>query len=359
MAKIVYLFGAGASFHSLPIYRDFYNRLNFFVEYMKPPDLELTNHNSEIYNRLQEIMMELPNYGTPDALVRRYFLLGDKMNESLLKNLISTYIIFEQLPKSKELDGQIRNVLSNKGIKDKENNDLTNSIVKQIDPRYLSFLTTVLDVDRYDGADWNDIEVISWNYDSQFELAYSMLFKSEFLESHQYLNDYSWMAGSAQHIHSGMKLIKLNGSATYFVRREENPVYIDLKYNDDTKNRGKLFELLYDSHEYYNCLRFAWEVNKSDIDNARKKAKSILQKENFVLVIVGYSFPDFNRRIDRDIFRDCKASKVYVQDPQADHVIKRLSEVNASLANSSVPISDKDTFHIPIEFWEEEPKSSV
>jgi len=359
MAKVVYFFGAGASYHCLPIYKDFYNRLNFFVEYMRPSQLEMSNHNSEIYKRLKEIMLDLPNYGTPDALVRRYYLSEDKKNEALLKNLISTYIIFEQLPKSKNLEGDIRNVLSHNGIKEKENNDITNSIIKQIDHRYLHFLTTVLEVDRYKGENWNDIEVVSWNYDSQFELAYSMIFNNDFLESHQYLNDFSWMTGSAYNIQSSFKLTKLNGSATYFVRRKENPVYFDLKHNKDNSNRENLFELLYGNHQYYNGLRFAWEVGKPDVDNARKKAKSFLQKENVVLVIIGYSFPDFNRRIDQELFHDCKASKVYLQDPRADEVIDRLKGVNPSLADRIVPIRNLDTFHIPVEFWEEVPKSIV
>jgi hypothetical protein len=359
MAKVVYLFGAGASFHCLPVYKNFIDRLRFFVEYMRPTSHEMSSELESIYNRLLEIMRDLPNYGTPDALVRRYYLSGEKKNEALLKNLISTYIIFEQLPKSKELEGEIRNMLSNQGIKDKENNELTNSIIKQIDHRYLHFLTNVLEVDKNTGAVWNDIEVVSWNYDSQFELAYSMIFNESFIESQKDLNDYSWIISSSRYSQSEFKLTKLNGSATYFVRGRENPVYFDLNQNDDKNNRAKLFELLYENHGRYNGLRFAWEAGKVDVDNARVNAKSLFQNENFVLVIVGYSFPDFNRRIDQNIFRDCKASKIYVQDPTPEDVIERLKGVNPNLSDKIVPIRNTDTFHIPIEFWEEVPKSSV
>jgi len=359
MAKVVYFFGAGASFHSLPIYKDFYNRLRFFVKYMEPTPQEMTGRNAEIYRRLQEIMTELPNYGTPDALVRRYNLAEDKDNEALLKNLISTYIIFEQLPKSAEMEGDIRNILTNLEIKGNKNNNLTNSIIRQIDQRYLHFLTNVLEVDRFNGAVWRDIEVITWNYDSQFELAYSMIFKSNFFESHAYLNDYSWMNGIVEQVKSEMKLTKLNGSATYFVSGHIPPVYTDLKKNDGINNRQELFDLLFDTHKYYNGLRFAWEKQKKDVTEAREKAKLLLQNESTVLVIIGYSFPDFNRRIDQDIFRECKASKIYVQDPHIEDVIERLKGVNPNIAERIVPIKNMNTFHIPIEFWEEEPKSSV
>ena len=47
-----------------------------------------------------------------------------------------------------------------------------------------------------------------------------------------------------------------------------------------------------------------------------------------ILVIIGYTFPFFNREIDREIFSNMpNLEKIYVQDPNADKVKVSLKSI--------------------------------
>lgn len=67
----------------------------------------------------------------------------------------------------------------------------------------------------------------------------------------------------------------------------------------------------YDNLNYHlvPSVNFAWEAVQS---NAVKQAKRILSATES-LVVIGYSFPIFNREIDKLIFQDSKISRVYLQ----------------------------------------------
>ncbi len=69
-------------------------------------------------------------------------------------------------------------------------------------------------------------------------------------------------------------------------------------------------------------LTFAWETNSTD--KQRLQSLNGLLKKNLedttILVVIGYSFPFYNRRIDNEIFEVQKKrlKKIYFQDPNLD-----------------------------------------
>src|SRR5690606_24129014 len=105
-----------------------------------------------------------------------------------------------------------------------------------------------------------------------------------------------------------------------------------------------------------NRLRFAWEndrYNKASVSVSRRYAEQAMKKSD-VVVVIGYSFPDFNRSIDKQIFSGFEGKKLYIQDPAAENVAQKIRGVNQNIKISEiVTITNPDNFFIPYEFWDE------
>jgi hypothetical protein len=99
-------------------------------------------------------------------------------------------------------------------------------------------------------------------------------------------------------------------------------------------------------------LSFAWEI---DLGNKIIMNEAILATQRTkTLVIIGYSFPYFNRAIDRSLFDGMHyLSKIYIQDPNAGNMIQMVDElVNHLPARNKVeivPFIDASQFLIPNE----------
>lgn len=101
-------------------------------------------------------------------------------------------------------------------------------------------------------------------------------------------------------------------------------------------------------------LNFAWELDQNDISlKSIKRAKDIIERTDY-LVVIGYSFPNFNRLIDREILKNSKSlRKIYYQAPS--NVVESLSQrIKGVLPTGlqpldATPITDLDQFFIPYE----------
>jgi D-ribose pyranose/furanose isomerase RbsD len=102
---------------------------------------------------------------------------------------------------------------------------------------------------------------------------------------------------------------------------------------------------------------FSWENN---IDHQQAIDSAISKLGNTeILVIIGYSFPFFNREIDLKIFNGLRnLKKVYyqVKDANKEILVERFGFNNVRFNPSSInaiqtkEISFYDQFHIPEEF---------
>ena len=129
-------------------------------------------------------------------------------------------------------------------------------------------------------------------------------------------------------------MVKLNGDAIWHRLFEG-----DFKYSVFDGNNGKNeHELLIDYMDAFNtsnvqtnsnkpahlspsmCLNFAWEhdVNfrgKFQGHSKNFEAAGLIASETDILVVIGYSFPIFNREIDSNLFAQmARLEKVYIQD---------------------------------------------
>ena len=140
----------------------------------------------------------------------------------------------------------------------------------------------------------------------------------------------------------------------------------DFSNNTIIQNFQSLNELWNKKELPKTNLRFAWE-NDDQVLKARQNAKIIMSKSD-IIIVIGYSFPTFNRDIDRQIFEifnkrpspglkygDGKSAnrykKIYIQDTKenAPKIKERLKAVGSKLFDVAEIYDDVDQFFIPPE----------
>lgn len=278
-------------------------------------------------------------YGTIDTYAKKLFLSDNYENQlDRLKIAVSLFFtIWESMS-------------NDHGLKDNYEN---------IDQRYISLLASILEkTPTRTPRIKRNIKFITWNYDLQFERA----FKS-FCMSHldwSYVSDYLKFRISNNLSHF-LDICHLNGyNGFYYTGNQNNDfskevdtidrnlegkdvmsILEELEFCIESESRGKL--------SFNNHINFAWENNLLS-EYTRKQALSILEKTD-TLIIVGYSFPTFNKDIDRQLFGKLEGRKtrIFYQDPNASE--EYISILTSKCDTSIECIKDRlDYFYLPYDF---------
>lgn len=344
--KVTYLLGAGASANALPTYIDFKDRFHFFHFFFRK---RINKHSLlDIFDE-NFLNNDFKNYSTPDNYAKFLFLDNSDQifdESKIYKNkfklyehfkiLLSCFFNFEQLAYNKinqsEFDyNKVENLAQNLGYKDSNDYNIK-YIVKFktfFDFRYNDFFMSILN-ELYEG-ELKNIKIINWNYDNQIDLSLSRVSRYKFRHD---------------------DVIKLNGNYDIFEKESYKTDYrYEINHNNDLSFVETIENGLTDFLSFKSDISFAWE----DKDSSKiTKSQNFLQ-ECDAIVIIGYSFPNFNREIDRIIFEkvDISKTKIYVQDINADQVIKKLSGVKTGMDKVAIPYTEINEFLIPNEFWEE------
>jgi len=217
---------------------------------------------------------------------------------------------------------------------------------KPVSTRYDAFIAALYDHRKSKLPE--QVKIVSWNYDFQFELAFS-----------EYFNRYIY-----QHVAEGLNLTphpqrspsinsfflyKMNGSATY-IDKLNNEEFAPLfpKLNTDRTIESVIEGIIhYRSNLYKNNIRFAFESNL-DFEVLSQLRSSISNCVN--LVVIGYSFPFFNRDYDNFVFAQSNFENIYVQCPQESFA--DISSVMESFIQHKKPIqhihaNENSPFFIP------------
>ena len=218
------------------------------------------------------------------------------------------------------------------------------------DKRYDAFLANIL---SYPGKKIpNDITILTWNYDSQFEIAYRE-FNSTNQPSASYWKGVRKQLGikdSHDTEFENGKIFKLNGTAIFdyfhsFSLLGESCV-------DDFKNTIGSIADVHTQFNPNNHLYFAWESSPTS-QYFKELYPHISNAET--LVVIGYTFPYFNRVIDRSIFETMGSlKKIYIQDPFAERIHQNINPV-LSVTHTSInkvqiyELKDVDQFYLPAE----------
>lgn len=354
MGKIIYYIGAGASYgnknkrelldegtenerllvhEGLPVVNEIAKSLVAFQEAVRNVDIIASKNyafmdkyktigtdinciRSQLLEDIKELHKAAKEHSTIDTYAKKLYLTKQVSQLEKLKNVLATFFIWIQLE-------------------------------SKTDQRYDTFLANILQMDNLSLP--LNISVISWNYDSQFELAYKNY-------SSYNLPIYDKLGENSMPNNQDCGLIfKLNGSANfgdfnmvdYILNHREKDVHPLIQLIEyyghleaDTKELG---------FEFHSHLSFAWESTKRQ----KEMITTINQitSDTEAVVVIGYSFPYFNREIDRAIFSKIPSLKtIYIQDPNPESVEPSLRAVLDENRNVKIEYQkDCTQFYLPRE----------
>lgn len=301
---------------------------------------------SNVSNDFKKILKEIRKHRTVDTYAKKLFLQDSEDSLDTLYNLklfLCLYFAFEQ---SKD-----ENKITFFNNKDADLNglDIQEKMFKlfsnPIDYRYDVFFATLLNKSFELPQNLN---IISWNYDYQLELAYkefAIKYSYEMVNEKLGLYPYVYKAKKVK-----PKIVKLNGTAGLFKKKDN---HTEEEFNSFLQGQGPLpihdfidpFDSVLDNAIDYRdtALSFAWEdklIQKTAIENAIE-----MIRKTDLLVVIGYSFPYFNRTIDRKILTNLPhGSKLIVQCLEKDYIGIE-ANLNNILYNDGRPRNVKPEFY--------------
>jgi hypothetical protein len=321
-SKIIYLLGAGASVNALPLANDFADKLKKFssdLNEIKHSSLPRGFGDSDIDPLIEDsrwLGEEGGKHASIDTLAKKLFFKKDHINLKKLKAVVSTFLIIEQA----------------------KNN---------VDYRYDSFLATILAEQNGSVILPDELEIITWNYDTQLDKAFF-----GFCDNEDYV---------IEKITLSDKITRLNGYCGTELSGHIGKYFLTIISGDPDSIISNGIEL-YNSYmrdNSYPDINFAWE--DSTLTKFSNQDISSIETASS-MVIIGYSFPYFNREIDSLLLSHfpsgLKPKKpIYLQLPEKDQksVATRIkSLISPGLRDNVdiIPIIGTDQFYIPDEFWQ-------
>lgn len=384
--NITYILGAGASCKALPLVSDMKQRMQILLDILNPNNILNSGFNAIhgvgyntqlLFNNYNQIVQEANKHYTPDTFAKKLWLTDKTEELKLFKEFLNLYFIFEQesnlLPfgEALENDELVRRLpegsitdIPNLKLKKSKKEKLWDKISVPIDYRYDVFFATLLKENNGVLEIPQNINIISWNYDNQFELAYKeYCSKSNFKEILDILKIYP-CPESSDESNIG-RIIRLNGSANkYLMRRNKYNLGDEInalssEYQDDSDKEVDFYELLDmliagNVNDYSNNINFAWEREKLQSKAPNTSSNFLFYSD--IIVIIGYSFPNFNREVDEILFarvknKSMRDSSIYIQVPEKEEYLKikeRIQTIIKLDESCFKHISDADQFYIPL-----------
>ena len=350
MSKVVYLLGAGASYgrrgqmlsyqlekktnqgtivsrgecanilEGMPVVNELPDRIKYISSLLWK---DLNKYSVSSLNRLplayfidalDWLQKESARHATIDTFAKKLYLTGDAENYNKLKRVLSVYFTLEQK-------------------------------LNKADKRYDAFFASILGgaVDDFP----SNVSIVSWNYDSQIEHAYNEYCKSSSLkEISTKLHICDKLTTQDVNV-GGFNIFKLNGCA--LVRDKDGSV-MDPFWGCGSLSFSGLASTIYNERKEDDILlSFAWESLNDKFVNY--VAESIKMAE--IVVVIGYSFPFFNRQVDRLLFNNMDyLRKIYIQDPNSGRIKQSLLSVlpNYMIDNVAIEsVTDTSQFFLPPE----------
>lgn len=263
-------------------------------------------------------------------------------------------------------------------------------IFKVHDKRYDLFLSTILDRDLNIP---DNINIVSWNYDSQLQCSMRKFLTKGNPENIS-LEEASNKIGISSRLfkHSRPKIFCLNGTLECYTgnhSRKAPKGYFSqiIKDSYDVEKKKSFLKSFLNMRDRYLEMNSgklkvnlfnAWNTQVLDGDEQLpskgifiSEVKDILTKTD-VLVVIGYSFPTFNRPVDRFILEDFiknlnskahighsnaipglpppSGPRVYIQDINAEKLKGKFSNTFSVAPNLIFTQEDVNEFLLPPEF---------
>lgn len=344
MNKITYYLGAGASRNSVPIWKEQSEAMmNLAEDYLDDETFKIQKRNNPKTDDASKMLWDIGyfgykgfKFGTVDTYAKKLVL--NNSNEELwkLKLAVSNFFTIWQYSNNFPKKNKI--------------------YTDQIDRRYISLLASILKEGDVNPKIKENINFISWNYDLQLESAYK-----EFCDNKDWKEITKYLKFQSSIKNHDLIICHLNGYHGFYksIEGKKEINYLDrvnkigdykeiineLKFTYESQNKGSI--------DYTSHINYAWENKENDIaENARNQANNVI-KNSDITVIIGYSFPSFNRSVDKEILGQIKeSSTVFYQDPNASTSFLERMIPNWKDKNIKLEIENKNMeyFILPDDF---------
>jgi hypothetical protein len=333
MSKIVYLFGAGASAGTVPLVSEMPEWIEALVKDLKNEELRLPkeafykrpgwSYLKSKCNYLDDMIDDLKWLGelsskhiSIDTYAKKLYLKKDYENLKRLKIILSVFFVIEQ-------------------------------IQHKANKRYDFFFASIMEsINKFP----QDIRILTWNYDSQFEIAFSEFSDVMNLQKNQEeLNIHVKNKWIDLHTLDKFGIYKLNGSTEILTGNyyDTQPLYFteisNTTFNIEIlDNIVKMYVFAKSDKKLVPGFSFAWES-----ENLQSFLEMIKDDtgDAEILVVIGYSFPYFNRVVDREIINNMKSLKrVHFQDLDPEKIVKRFKSIRKDLRSSQLGLEPDDRF---------------
>lgn len=342
MKNITYLFGAGASKNAIPVNNSL--RESMISEYQ----ILLEEHN----NRKSEICDNKGNPLVTETLFKDFLTDFEFIiNESERHQSIDTYAKKLYITRNPSDLAKLKTILSSFFILIQGR--------RNADERYDSFLASILEDSNNNFP--KNLKILTWNYDYQFEKAYISYYQDSRLSAIlSQLKVYSKNTRLEYIDIENFGIFKLNGTAAFMVNKNKNSIHGTIENIEERDNRiliktvlSNYASLHFDDksrNDLISTISFAWEDYNSEKSIVNKAIEFSERTE--ILVIIGYSFPFFNRKVDRDVIRGMKNLKrVYFQAPDAEDLRERFLAIRDDIKPEDLLVrTDIKQFVFPNEF---------
>lgn len=367
--ELTYILGAGASFQSIPLVKSFPNRFRSFANYLlaiaSNPKTVLDEYKYDIFNASYKeawsLFKSFTFHQSFDTFFKKLFHKGDINSIRKAKKILHLYFLWEHF-QSIDKEPHVKN--ETKFWKQSE-----------FDKRYDALIAGLLKPIQGKAETYCPVNFITWNYDLNLFLSLKNYFSPS-----ESIGDFMNRISSGRvsgiwKIGDNVTVINMNGYFySSFFSSLENLVSLEKQLSEllSVKLASDYYENEYSDADA-ELIRFAWETHskqESPISDVIGVAKERISMSNNI-IIVGYTFPLYNRIIDFDYFNGSVlgSKTLYVQDPNASNIAKGLvSDFNLNKYNpesqeiypvgiSPRPstilneISDCDSFFVPSDIY--------
>jgi len=349
--NVTYYLGAGASANALPLYSDFKKRLEVFRDYVyhyaKNKKLLGLGTKEDIYvTHLNELINQLDDSETTtlDALAHELYNkngITSKLSFSNLKYLVSDFFIFEQLEKQ-AINYKTQRVSDiNSNNYEIYNSELTQKVNTHIDKRYRSFINSEL----VNHAFPSSINIVSWNYDLQIELAFRRIRECSLSLAQSDLQVFPSPEKANGIDLRKSAIIKLNGTAGVYYQDNQktnlqNFIYGETRLVDNyIDSMTEIFKNNYSRiFGGYPFFTFTFEKERKDLVNkAVSYAREIICQTS-TLIVIGYSFHPLNREIDKKVFEQTVNLKNIIIQVPSVHDFQLIRNNLSRIVDSNISI---------------------
>lgn len=352
MSRVTYLLGAGASFgergetqtgrktflRGLPVINEIQDAVLELVRNRRGDRIEANElkMEPELYAQLIDglrLFREMcTSYPTIDTLAKQLFVTkrpyvshnGTMINYEQLKTLLAVTLLM---------------------LQSKDKRDL----------RYDGFIASLIKKDHT----FPPMTILSWNYDAQFELAYSGYYlRDQYIPTlWEELNVLNKTYPTEFDVDKPFAMIKLNGTAFFTdiryattVNGREVPGLKDCFFGSDELNKYQYGAEYLLKSVYHNTLSYSWE-NSTYFNLMDSVLNRVIDTEE--MIVIGYSFPYVNNEVDSYYLqRMGHLQKVVIQDKNFDDIKERIEGILEPTGRhvEIIPKNNLQQFYIPNKF---------